>query len=74
MNASIENIVCVQEFAKKTVFEQLTVAVACSASRRHGSPEVLGDRHVWAAMTNDIYIYVYHIYDLSYARGVSHIT
>ena len=28
------------EFARKSIFEQLTLAVACSASRRHGSQEV----------------------------------
>ena len=33
------------EFTKKNVFEQLPLAVACSASRRHGSPDVLGDQH-----------------------------
>ena len=28
------------EFAKRKVFEQLSLAVACSASSRHGSQEV----------------------------------
>ena len=40
MNMNIENIVYT-EFTKKKVFEQLTLAVACSASCRHGSQEVL---------------------------------
>ena len=31
------------EFTKKKVFEQLTLAVACSASRRHGRPDVFRD-------------------------------
>ena len=38
MNTSIENMYT--EFADKKVFEQLTLAVACSAGSRHGSPEV----------------------------------
>ena len=29
------------------VFEQLMLAVASSSSCHHGSPDVLGDRHVW---------------------------
>ena len=40
MNTTIENIVYT-DFAKKKVFAQLTLAVACSASCRHGSPQVL---------------------------------
>ena len=39
MNTSIENIVYT-EFTKKNIFGQLTIAVACSTSRRHGSWEV----------------------------------
>ena len=40
MNTSIENIVYT-EFTKKKVFEQLTLAVACSARRCPASREVM---------------------------------
>ena len=40
MNMSIVNIVYT-EFTKKNVFEQLTLADACSASRRPAIQEVL---------------------------------
>ena len=46
MNMSIENIVCVHRVDLKESFEQLTLAVASSSSRCHGSPDILGDRHV----------------------------
>ena len=47
MNTSTENIVCVHRVYWNKVSEQLMLAVASSSSRRHGSPDVLGDRHVW---------------------------
>ena len=37
MNTSIENAVCVTEFAKKKVFEQLMLADASSARHCHDS-------------------------------------
>ena len=46
MNTSIENTVYTG-FAKKKVSELLMLAAASFSSRRHGRPEVLGDRRVW---------------------------
>ena len=39
MNTSTDNIVCVHRVTKKKVFEQLMLAVACSARRRPASGE-----------------------------------
>ena len=41
-----EHCLCTQSLLKR-VFDQLTLVVASSSSHRHGSPDILGDRHVW---------------------------
>ena len=65
-----EHCLCTQSLLKKKVFEQLTLAVACFASRRHGSRDLmysvidtsgLGKKNMtdWD-LQNDSYSYRWH--------------